>query len=136
MALGLGSCRNHVEASRCRGPFLLAAVPGGQCLHFLEKLLESGGMMDDQQGRAVAARVVKAMDSLSRDEGEGAGSGRVRLIADAQHQLAFEDVEELVTLAVIVRPCANRPWRHSPFPDGAQTVGLYRRRLDRHARTR
>jgi len=82
MTLGLGY-RDHVEASCERRPFLFAASPRGQCLHFLQKLLEAGGMMDDENCRAVGARVVKAMDSLSRDEGERAGFSLVRLVADA-----------------------------------------------------
>ena len=69
--------------------------------------------MHDQERRAGRARVVKAVDRFARDEGEGACSGGVSLLADAQHQLAFEDVEELVALAMIVVPRLRCPARLS-----------------------
>src|SRR5919108_339260 len=51
------------------------------------------------------------MDGVSRDEGKGAGSSDMSLVAEAQHYLACKDVEELVALAVIVWPCAHRSRR-------------------------
>jgi hypothetical protein len=83
LTLCLGRDRDHIEPSRECGPFLFAAVPRGQFLHFIEKLVEAGGMMHDENGRAVIARVVKAMDRLPRNEGEGAGSSDVPLVANA-----------------------------------------------------
>jgi hypothetical protein len=70
-------------------------------------------MMHDQEGRALTARVVKAVDRFTWDKGEGAGSSGVSLVADAQHHLTFENVEELVAPAVIVRSRPHGPRRHS-----------------------
>src|SRR5579864_1892868 len=126
--------RDHVEASSKCGLFLFASVPSSQLLHFLEIALEAGGMMHNQEDRAVTARIVKAVDRCTRDKGECACSSRVSLVADAQHHLTFEDVEELVAPAMIMRPGADRPRLDSSFPDGAQAAGLCFRRLDRHAR--
>jgi hypothetical protein len=39
---------------------------------------------------------VKAVDRFTWDKGEGAGSSRVSLVADAQDHLTFENVEEFV----------------------------------------
>jgi hypothetical protein len=101
-----------------RGPLLLASVTGSELVHLLEKALEAGGMMDDQEGRVVAARVVKAMDRFARHEGEGAGCSDVSLVADAKHHFTFEDVEKLIASAMIVGPAPTAPGGTRP----SQTV--------------
>src|SRR5579862_1783545 len=134
-SLGLGGRRrgDHVETNRQRGPLLPAALPRRQFLHLLQKLLEAGGMMHDQERCALGARVVKAVDRLSRDERERAGWSGVPLVADTEHQLALENVEEFVAPAMIVRSRTDRPGRDSSFPDRAQAPGLGGRGLDRYA---
>ena len=48
---------------------------------------------------------------------EGTGSSRVCLVPDAQHEFTREDVEELIPLAMMVRPCAHSHW---PSPNSAR----------------
>ena len=102
--------RNHVEAGgQCLAIFL-APVPSRQLLYLVEETLESGGMMHDQNRCALSARIVKTMDGLARDKSEGARGSDMLIIADTQHQLAGEDVEELVAFAMIATtPGPTRP---------------------------
>ncbi len=74
-------------------------------------------MVHDQKGGVLAARIVKAVDGSTRDEREGASPGYMGLVADAQHQLAFDDVEELVAPAMVVRSRARGTGRDATFPD-------------------
>jgi hypothetical protein len=116
--------RDHVEAGGQGFAVFLASVPSCQLLHLFEEALESGGMMHHQNGGARLARVVKTVDRLARDKSEGACRSNVLVVADTQHQLAREDLEELVPSAMIVWPGSHCPRSDPAFPDRAKAVGL------------
>src|SRR3954447_25004491 len=128
--------RDHVEAGGQGLAVFLAPVPSCQLLHLFEEALESGGMMHHQNRGALLARIVKTVDGLARDKSEGARGSDVLIIADTQHQLAGEDVEELVPFAMIVWPCSHRARPDAPFPNGAEAVSLGLGDLHGDARTR
>src|SRR3954470_12198899 len=111
--------RDHVEAGGQGLAVFLAPVPTCQLLHLFEEALESGGMMHHQNRGALLARIVKTVNGLARDKSEGPRGSDVLIIADTQHQLAGEDVEELVAFAMIVWPGSHHPRPDPPFPDGA-----------------
>jgi hypothetical protein len=48
----------------------------------------------------------------------------VLVVAETQHQLAREDLEELVPSAMIVWPGSHCPRSDPAFPDRAKAVGL------------